>query len=77
MATNDEIKEKYAYELRGVPNPDTILNEACADTAKRIFADLREIITLFPNSIDELDIKVIFPESDKFRAIESKYGVYK
>jgi hypothetical protein len=32
MASNYEIKEKYAYELRGVPDPDMILNAARADT---------------------------------------------
>ncbi len=86
MATNEEInngeiKRKY-FELHGgwsdhveAETIDDALNEARANTAKQIFADLRKIITLFPNNIGEIDIEVIFPKSDAYKSIEKKYGV--
>ena len=56
-------------------NPELIEKRVRKETAEQIFADLRKIITLFPNDIDEPDIKVIFPESDKYKVVEKKYGV--
>ena len=86
MPTNDEIIEKYTElviskddgdEVEAIVNwnREVALNEARADTANQIFAELRKIITLFPNNIGEPDIKVIFLESDEYKALKKKYGV--